>query len=208
MKAGRLQDHTNDFDRYFPAGFLLETERVILQLMQKEDLEKFLPITQSAILWKYFTKELNDEAQLSLWIEDALSEWAAGNRFPFTILDKKTGNVCGSTSFGSISFFDKRIEIGWSWLGEAFLGSGVNRHCKFALLQYAFDVMQFERVEIKTDNLNERAKQALRKIGASEEGVLRSHMQMPHNRRRDSVYYSVLKNEWENIKEKFFDDLG
>ncbi len=196
--------NNTDFDTFFPTGFMLETNRVILGAMQKEDLAKFFPITQSTILWQYFTKELNDKEQLLQWVNEAMNDRAAGKRVPFTIIDKKSGLVCGSTSFGNISFYDKRIEIGWSWLGEASLGSGVNRHCKFALLQYAFEVMKFIRVEIKTDNLNERAKQALRRIGASEEGVLRSHMQMPHDRRRDSIYFSILQNEWEEVKKNFF----
>jgi RimJ/RimL family protein N-acetyltransferase len=77
-------------------------------------------------------------------------------------------------------------------------------HAKYVLLKYAFEVLCFERVEIKTDNLNERAKKALIKIGATQEGVLRSHMQMPNNRRRDSVYFSVLTQEWKDIKERIF----
>lgn len=158
-------------------------------------------------MWKYFTAALDDEAQLLLWINEALYERASGKRIPFTITDKGTGVPCGSTSFGNISFYDKRIEIGWSWLGAQYAGSGINRHCKYLLLQYAFETMQFERVEIKTDVLNERARQALRKIGAVEEGVLRSHMQMPANRRRDSIYYSILRSEWKEVKEKFFADL-
>ena len=113
----------------------------------------------------------------------------------------------GSSSFGSISYFDKRIEIGWSWLAKQYQGTGINFHAKFSLLSYAFDVLDWERVEIKTDNLNERAKQGLRKIGAKEEGVLRSHMQMPLNRRRDSVYFSILKNEWPAIKNSVFKEI-
>jgi RimJ/RimL family protein N-acetyltransferase len=203
MIAGGSLYNVSAFNKYFPPDFSLETSRVLLSPMQKEDLSNLLPITQSDILWKYFTKELNDEAQLYQWMNEAIEDRTAGKRVPFTIHDKISGLVCGSTSFGNISFYDKRIEIGSSWSGEAFLGSGVNRHCKFALLQYAFEVMKFKRVEIKTDNLNERAKQALRKIGAIEEGVLRSHMQMLHDRRRDSVYFSILENEWEEVKEKF-----
>jgi len=103
--------------------------------------------------------------------------------------------------------FDKRIEIGWSWLAKKYQGTGINFHAKFSLLSYAFEVLDFERVEIKTDNLNERAKQALRKIGAKEEGVLRSHMQMPLNRRRDSVYFSILKNEWPGIRSSIFKEI-
>ncbi len=205
MMAADSSNEVSAFDKYFPPDFLLETGRVLLSPMQKEDLSNLLPITQSDILWKYFTKELNDEAQLFQWMNEAKEDRAAGKRVPFTIRDKISGLVCGSTSFGNISFYDRRIEIGWSWLGEAFLGSGINRHCKFALLQYAFEIIKFKRVEIKTDNLNERAKQTLRKIGAIEEGILRSHMQMPHDRRRDSVYFSILQNEWAEVRKKFFD---
>ena len=75
------------------------------------------------------------------------------------------------------------------------------------MLNYAFDVLNWERVEIKTDNLNERAKQGLRKIGAKEEGVLRSHMQMPLNRRRDSIYFSILKDEWPKIRNSIFKEI-
>ena len=198
--------HT-DFNKYFPPDFSLQTSRALLAPMRKEDQVKFSTLTKSTVLWNYFTMELNDEGELEQWIEEAINDQASGKRVPFTIIDKQTGLVCGSTSFGNIVFIDRRIEIGWSWLGEASLGSGVNRHCKYALLSYAFEVMNFERVEIKTDNLNERAKQALRKIGAVEEGVLRSHMQMPHNRRRDSVYFSMLKHEWPDIKKKYFDGI-
>lgn len=196
-----------DFETYFPAGFSLETDRVLLRPMEEGDVAHFIPLTQSAFLWQYFSKELNDETQLQAWVQEALQERAAGKRVPFTIVKKDGGAVCGSTSLGNIYFLDKRIEIGWSWLGENFLGSGINHHCKYALLKYAFETLGFERTEIKTDNLNGRARQALRNIGATEEGVLRSHMQMPHNRRRDSIYYSILLGEWEGVKQTFFRDM-
>lgn len=196
------------FNRFFPAGFSLKSGKVLLRPLQSTDITGFLPITQSSVLWQYFTALLNDEAQLQQWIADALHERSSSRRVPFTIIDKSTGNLCGSTSFGNVSFYDKRIEIGWSWLGEQYLGSGINQHCKYALLQYAFEEMQCERVEMKTDYLNERARQALRKIGAVEEGVLRSHMQMPANRRRDSIFYSILKSEWKGVKEKHFADFS
>jgi RimJ/RimL family protein N-acetyltransferase len=84
---------------------------------------------------------------------------------------------------------------------------GVNKHAKFALLSYAFGVMKMERVEIKTDNLNERAKAALLKVGMIPEGVLRSHMQMHSNRRRDTIYFSILKSEWEERRARFFPEM-
>ena len=185
----------------------LETDKVILRPMQQDDISSFARIANDASLWRYFTFLLNNSAELQRWVETALKEREEGKRIPFTIIDKITGDVCGSTSLGSISYYDKRIEIGWSWLGKQQQGTGINFHAKFSMLSYAFDVLDWERVEIKTDNLNERAKQGLRKIGAKEEGVLRSHMQMPLNRRRDSIFFSILKDEWPKIKNSIFKEI-
>jgi RimJ/RimL family protein N-acetyltransferase len=185
----------------------LETDKVLLRPLQHLDIAAFSNIVNDPSLWDYFTLLLDDPAQLQQWMEIALREREEGKRIPFTIVEKATGTICGSTSFGNISYVDQRIEIGWSWLGKQFQGTGINFHAKFSLLSYAFDVLDWERVEIKTDNLNERSKQALRKIGATEEGVLRSHMQMPKNRRRDSVYFSIIKNEWAPIKNSIFKEI-
>src|SRR5262249_50789179 len=108
---------------------------------------------------------------------------------------------------GNIAYNDLRLEIGWSWLGRKFRSTGVNFHAKYLMMRFAFDEMQFERVEFKTDVLNERAKQGLRKVGGKEEGVLRSHMTMWNERRRDSVYYGVIKKEWPDLKESIFKDI-
>ena len=197
-----------EYKRFFPATFSLETPRVILRLISQQDIEHFARITKDKEIWNYFTKDLSDDVALEQWIEEAWAERANGKRMPFTIIDKDTKAICGSTSYGNISFYDKRVEIGWSWLGTEYMGTGINRHAKFALLSFAFEVMKMERVEVKTDNLNQRAKAALLKIGMKPEGVLRSHMQMHSNRRRDSIYYSILKNEWEDVKALFFADLA
>ena len=185
----------------------LETDKVILRPMQHSDIASFARLTNDASVWRYFTFLLNNSAELQRWVEVALKEREEGKRIPFTIIEKVTGEICGSTSLGSISYYDKRIEIGWSWLAKHYQGTGINFHAKFSMLSYAFDVLDWERVEIKTDNLNERAKQGLRKIGAKEEGVLRSHMTMWNNRRRSSIYYSVLKDEWKELKKTIFKDF-
>jgi len=185
----------------------LETEKVLLRPLQHLDIASFSQIANDDSLWKYFTFLLNDPVEMQKWVELGLKEREEGKRIPFTIIEKATGNICGSTSLGSISYYDKRIEIGWSWLGKQYQGTGINFHAKFSMLSYAFDVLDWERVEIKTDNLNERAKQGLRKIGAKEEGVLRSHMQMPLARRRDSIFFSILKNEWPQVKNSIFKNI-
>lgn len=194
----------SDFDKYFPQDLSLETDRVQLRILKQADIEKLKPLTASDTTWNYFTKALNDEASYNAWMKEALADYGSQRRVPFVIIDKKLNAYAGSTSYGNISFYDKRIEIGWSWLGDEFKGTGVNTHAKFLLMRYAFETLGFERVEIKTDNLNERSKAALKKIGAKPEGVLYSHMQMLNNRRRDSIYFAVLKKEWPEIKKEKF----
>ena len=197
-----------EFTTFFPDDFSIETLRVEIAPMKMEDYDAYLPMTTaSPQLWKYFTKDLGIASELREWMHDAMREKAEGKRMPFTITDRDTKTICGSTSFGNISFYDKRLEIGWTWLGAEYIGMGVSMAVKFALMSYAFEVMKMERVEAKTDNLNERAKAGLLKVGMIPEGVLRSHMQMPGNRRRDSAYYSILKEEWKERKELFFSHL-
>ncbi len=197
-----------NYQKYFPDDFTLETPRVQLRLLKPEDVHALKILTKNADIWKYFTFDLSDDTALMNWIDEALAGRRAFNRMPFLIIDKDNNQICGSTSYGNISFYDKRIEIGWSWLGIDFMGTGVNRNAKFALLSHAFEAMQMERVEVKTDYLNERARAALLKIGMYEEGVLRSHMQMHSNRRRDTVYYSIIRDEWLAVKKRFFPDLA
>ncbi|HUQ65062.1 MAG TPA: GNAT family N-acetyltransferase [Flavitalea sp.] len=196
------------FKKFFPSDFTIETLRVIVKPMKPEDYEAFLPLTtKSPELWKYFTKDLSIASELQDWMNDAMKEKNECKRMPFTVIDRDTNEICGSTSLGNISFFDKRIEIGWTWLAADYIGMGVNVAVKFALMSYAFEVMKMERIEAKTDFLNERAKAGLLKIGMIPEGILRSHMQMPGNRRRDSAYYSILKDEWKERKSLFFSHL-
>src|ERR1051326_3101118 len=185
----------------------LETNKVLLRPIDEDDFDALLKLAQDEEMWTYFTLNLADKNQLQKWMEAAFAERNAGTRRPFTIVDKETGQIAGSSSMGNISYADLRLEIGWSWLGKEFRGTDINRHAKYVMMRYAFDELAFERVEFKTDVLNERAKQGLRKVGGKEEGVLRSHMSMWNNRRRDSIYFGVLKDEWPLLKETVFKDI-
>ena len=158
-------------------------------------------------MWNYFSLNLSDEVSLHRWMQMAFAEKKAATRMPFAIIDKESGQIAGSSSMGNISYHDLRLEIGWSWLGPAFRSTGLNRHAKYAMMLYAFEQLHFERVEFKTDVQNARARKGLEKIGGVEEGILRSHMTMWNNRRRTSVYYSVLKNEWPALKTSIFADI-
>lgn len=190
-----------------PIDLTLQTNKVLLRPVEENDFAIFLELAQDEDAWKYFTLNLADKADLRKWMDQACADSTANTRRPFTIIEKTSGNIAGSMSMGNISMHDLRLEIGWSWLGKNFRGTGINRHAKYCMMKYAFDQLSFERVEFKTDVLNERARKGLQKIGGKEEGILRSHMTMWNNRRRDSVYYSVLKNAWPQLKQTIFKDI-
>ena len=190
-----------------PLELSLKTNKVILRPIQESDFVPFLQLAQDEEMWKYFSLNLADEEQLKRWMSMAFHDIQANTRRAFTIVEKATGKIAGSSSMGNISMHDLRLEIGWSWLGREFRSSGLNLHAKYSMMKYAFEEINFERVEFKTDVLNERAKKGLRKVGGIEEGVLRSHMTMWNSRRRDSVYFSVIRSEWAGLKETIFKDI-
>jgi N-acetyltransferase len=188
----------------FSDNIILQNDVVLLRLLEKTDYELFKEIAFNPQIWKYNVTSASNKNELQKWIDDALESKKNNQRYPFTIIDKKLERATGSTSIGNISLTDKRAEIGWTWLGLEFQGTGINKYCKFLLLQYLFDELKFERVEFKTDALNLKSRKALQKIGAKEECVLKSHTLMHDGRRRDTIYYGILKNEWPSIKENIF----
>ena len=191
-----------------PQDLTLETNRVLLRPVEENDYDAFLSLAkQDEEMWQYFSLNLADEAQLKRWMDMAFSDKNAETRRPFTIIEKETGLIAGSSSMGNISYYDLRFEIGWSWLGKNFRSTGLNKQAKFSMLRYAFDELNFERVEFKTDVLNARARQGLRNVGGIEEGILRSHTKMWNNRRRTSIYYSVLKDEWPLLVQTIFNGI-
>ncbi|MBJ6118634.1 GNAT family N-acetyltransferase [Pontibacter sp. BT310] len=192
----------------FEKDLHLESDCTLLRPLQPHDLEQMQTIALDADTWRWNVTKIANTQDLLNWAHTAFTDRQLKRRYSFVILDKTTGRLAGSTSYGNISEADKRLEIGWTWIGKDFRGTGLNRHCKFLLLSYAFEVLDYERVELKTDVLNVRSRQAMRKIGATEEGVLRSHTLMHDGRRRDTIYYSILKSEWPQIKATIFADLG
>lgn len=190
-----------------PFDLSLQTSKVLLRPLGENDFDTFLELAQDEDAWKYFTLNLADRDHLRKWMDQAYADRAANTRRPFTIIEKSSGKIAGSMSMGNISMHDLRLEIGWSWLSKNFRGTDINRHAKYSMINYAFEELNFERVEFKTDVLNERARKGLQKIGAKEEGILRSHMTMWNNRRRDSIYYSVIRNEWQQLRQTIFKDI-
>ena len=179
----------------------LENEHVLLRPIAAGDREQFRAIAFDPDIWRYFVTRVTSEEDLDRFMADAVDDTAALRRVAFAVIPKTANAIAGSMCYGNLAEKDKRIEIGWSWLGKAYRGAGINRWAKYLLLEYAFEKLACERVEFKTDVLNLQARKGLLNIGAKEEGVLRSYNFMPDNRRRDAIYYSILAREWPSIKE-------
>lgn len=174
---------------------ILENERVRLEpVLSVNDCEKVASIALNEIdLLAYSPSNITTKYDLLKYFETALKAKEQGIAYPFLIFDKSQQAYAGSTRFGNISLQNQRLEIGWTWLGKAFQGTGLNQNVKSLMLSYAFENLNCERVEFKADSRNLQSRKAMEKIGAIYEGCLRSHTLMPDGFRRDTVYYSILK---------------
>lgn len=187
---------------------VLTNSRVELRRVRITDREAFERISFDESIWTYFVSRISTQDDLDQFIETAVRDTLTGTRIVFAIIDRETGQVMGSSAYGNLNEADRRLEIGWSWVAPLARRTGVNRGAKLALLDYAFDQLGCERVEFKTDVLNTGAREGLKGIGATEEGVLRSFNYMPGGRRRDVVYYSILRNEWPSVRQERFSALS
>jgi RimJ/RimL family protein N-acetyltransferase len=193
----------------FPQDIILEDEMVLLRPLQATDLENLLDISiNEPETWEYSLVRANGKENLENYIQIALKARENQTEFPFIVLDKKTGEYAGSTRFYDINIGFKTLQLGYTWYGKDFRGTGLNKHCKYLLLQFAFETLGMERVEFRADNNNQRSIAAMKSIGCTVEGVMRSHMPtVDSNVRRDSIVLSILKSEWfdevkENLKAK------
>ena len=188
----------NFSNKLFDPHLTLRNEVVSLRPLHSSDIQSFVKLTPELInIWQYFACKMKNADDMKFYIENSLKDQASGVRQTFVI--EYENKIVGSTAFGNYSPNDQRIEIGWSFLRPQFQGTAINKNAKFLLLQFGFEHLNLERIELKTDMLNQRARNALLKIGATEEGVLRSHTLMPDSRRRDTIYYSILRSEWPMI---------
>lgn len=193
----------SDFN--FTKNIVLEDDFVLLRSLQESDVENLLEISiNEPETWKYSLVGADGKENLINYIQSAVKAREAEKEFPFIVFDKKSQKYAGSTRFYDVNLDFKTLQLGYTWYGSAFRGTGLNKHCKFLLLQFAFETLGLERVEFRADNNNERSIAAMKSIGCKVEGVLRSHMPTANSEvRRDSIVLSILKNEWfEEVKEK------
>lgn len=193
----------------FSAPLQLEDEFVILRSLQESDAVHLLEISiQEPETWHYSLVRANGQENLEKYIQLAIKARDNKTEFPFIVFDKKLGKYAGSTRFYDINFDFKTLQLGYTWYGKAFRGTGLNKHCKFLLLQYAFENLGMERVEFRADANNARSIAAMKSIGCQVEGILRNHMPTFDSQvRRDSIILSIVRTEWfdvvkENLKKQ------
>jgi RimJ/RimL family protein N-acetyltransferase len=184
--------------RLIPDNLVLENDRVQLRKLVREDLLLLLPYAISEPnLWQFSLQNAAGEAGMKEYIQLALADFESGFAYPFIVFDKVQRAYAGSTRFYDISADHKTLQLGYTWYGKDFQGTGLNKNCKYLLLSFAFDSLGFERVEFRADAGNSRSIAAMRSIGCTAEGILRSHLAKPGGGRRDSIVLSILKDEWE-----------
>jgi RimJ/RimL family protein N-acetyltransferase len=188
---------------FFNTEHILENSRARLEPLQEKHYVQLLPIAMEKVLWQFTSNTIIDEADFRKYFDTALAERQAGTAYPFAVFDKLNNCYGGCTRYGNIAFAHKRMEIGWTWYAPNLQGSGINKACKSLLLNFGFDDLQLNRIELKTSQLNLKSQAAMLKIGAVKEGILRNHMITDNGIVRNTVYFSFIKEEWAQVKESY-----
>lgn len=174
----------------------LEGQFVRLEPLSKTHREPLCSAISDGDLWKLHVTMVPHPDDIDEFIDNASRMQDAGEGLVFATVDKETGRVAGSTRFMHTNHENKRTEIGFTFLGKTWQRTRINTEAKLLMLTHAFEVLQMNRVEFLTDCLNTVSRNAILRLGAKEEGVLRNHMIMRGGRVRDSVVFSIIKTEW------------
>lgn len=159
-------------------------------------------------LWNMTLTVVPGEKTIDNYLATALEGWAAGTVMPFVIIERAGGKVIGTTRFWKMDAANRKLEIGHTWLSQSFQRSGVNTEAKYLLLRHAFEAMDCVRVQFTTDELNDRSRAAILRLGARQEGIVRHERIMPDGRKRNSVRFSIIDDEWPEVKARLLEKMG
>ncbi|PFV93173.1 GNAT family N-acetyltransferase [Priestia megaterium] len=182
-------------------------ERVKLIPLEELHTEGLHEAAKEPEIWSHLPSKIQSIEDIKQLVKNALKSKESGQELPFVVLDLETNLIVGSTRFLDISVPNKSLEIGWTWYNPSVWRTRVNTECKYLLLKHCFDELNFNRVQLKTDVRNQRSRTAILRLGAVQEGILRKHMILPDGFARDSVVFSIIKEEWSSIKERLEDFL-
>lgn len=188
----------------FKFDYILENERAKLIPLRMEHLDVFLPFAlHETDLWTYSMVSPAGEDNMKKYLEQAIAARHEGREYAFVVHDKKYNTIIGSTRYYDIRLANESLQLGFTWYGKAYQGTGINAHCKYLLLDFAFEHMNMQRVELRADANNARSIRAMKSIGCTVEGILRKDGKRNDGSRRDSIILSILREEWyDNLKER------
>jgi RimJ/RimL family protein N-acetyltransferase len=178
----------------------LEGSHVRLEPLSESHHDALCAVGLDPELWRWIPIQVLDRDQMMNFIRRELAEQAQGTSIPFATVERSTKNVIGATRFMNIDAANKRIEIGSTWIAKPWQRTAINTEAKYLMMRYAFETLGCNRVELKTDSLNTKSRDAILRIGAKQEGTLRQHMTTWSGRLRDTVYFSVIAPEWPDVK--------
>lgn len=186
---------------WIPHPTILEGVRVKLAPLDRQHFEPLATCAANTAIWKELPIDGCNEDALLTNLREALLKRASGEEYPFIVIDKKSGNIYGSTRLFDLHPEHKKLEIGWTWYHPSYWGSGYNTECKLLLLQFCFEQLRVNRVQLKTRFTNTRSRAAILKIGAKEEGILRND-RVQHGIVKDTVIFSIINEEWPETKQR------
>lgn len=190
------------------APVTLEGDHVRLEPLSSDHAATLWDAARGTDVFRWFPAPVEDEAAMRGFVEEAIRQHAAGEGLGFATRSLRDGRLVGSTRFCARVAAHRRVEIGYTWIAPDWQRSAVNTEAKRLLLDHAFDVLTMNRVEFKTDSLNARSRAALARLGASEEGIFRNHMVTASGRIRHSVYFSIIREDWPEIRARLADRLA
>ena len=178
----------------------LEGRIVRLEPLAFEHVPRLAEVGLDEEIWRWTLVHPQSEADLHAWAASTIAARDAGTELPFATIDVATGRPIGATRYLNIVMEHRRLEIGWTWVAPAWQRTGSNREAKLLMLEHAFDRLGCRRVEFKTDSNNEKSRKALLGIGAKFEGIFRNHMLLPDGRTRHTAWYSIIEDEWPDVR--------
>jgi N-acetyltransferase len=181
---------------------------VRLEPLRRHHRDALLNAAQDERIWAWLPSDLRDPAGMDAFIEECVLLEERGQKFAFAVILQESGRVVGSTRYNDIAQSARSVEIGWTWYSLDVWGTGVNTEAKYLLMHHAFDNWNAIRVWFKTDELNERSRASLVKLGARFEGVLRNHRIRPDGSYRNSAIFSIIGSEWPMVKANLTDRLS
>ena len=186
----------------------LQGQGIILRPLQYADADALLRAAADGELWNLTVTVVPSATTVDAYLKKALDGREAGTVMPFVIVLKETGELIGSTRFWKIDPLNRKLEIGSSWISARFQKTFVNTEAKYLMLRHAFEVLDCVRVQFTTDENNQKSRNAILRLGAQQEGIVRHERIMPDGRKRNSVRFSIIDNEWPEVKARLQQRLG